>query len=123
MQKGFVVMNNRIKQLRKALNLSQKDFGKAIGAAITTISGYETGRDVIGNRILTTICNTFNANPEWLRTGKGEMFLTSSKSSVEDLRKEYNLSNIEYELIKSYLDLPVDKRNEFAKILIGMVKK
>ena len=116
-------MNTRIKQLRENLGLSQQHFGKIINIAPSTISSLETGHRQLTERNITIICDTFNVNPEWLRTGEGEMFLTSPKSSVEDLRKEYNLSDIEYELIKSYLDLPIDKRNEFAKILVGMVKK
>lgn len=117
------IMKLRVKQLRNSLSLSQKDFGEAIGLSNSTVCAIEKGCHQLSERNIAIICDTFNANPEWLRTGKGEMFLTPSKSSIKDLRKEYNLSDIEYELIKSYLDLPVDKRNEFAKILIGMVKK
>lgn len=116
-------MKQRIRQLRNHLNLYQENFGAAIGLSGATVSAIENGHQQLSERNITIICNTFNVNPEWLRTGEGEMFLASSKSSVEDLRKEYNLSDIEYELIKSYLDLPIDKRNEFAKILVGMVKK
>lgn len=116
-------MELRVKQLRNSLGLSQKDFGEAIGLSKSTVCAIEKGCHQLTERNVTIICDTFNVNPEWLRTGEGEMFLASPKSSVEDLRKEYNLSDIEYELIKSYLDLPIDKRNEFAKILVGMVKK
>lgn len=68
-------MNDRIKQLRKHLNLTQQQFAEQIGSVQNTITGYETGRRVPSNQVITLICKTFDVNEEWLRTGKGEMFI------------------------------------------------
>lgn len=67
-------MNQRIFDLRKSLNLTQEDFGKAIGMAGTTISDIENNRCPVTEKTLIAVCSKFNVNEKWLRTGQGNMF-------------------------------------------------
>lgn len=67
-------MNSRIKELRKALKLSQDEFGAKLGITNTAISGYESGRRSPTEQIILSICRTFNVNENWLRYGEGEIF-------------------------------------------------
>ena len=67
-------MHERIKELRKALGLTQQEFADRIGSVQNTITGYETGRRVPSNQVITLICREFDVNENWLRTGEGEMF-------------------------------------------------
>lgn len=72
-------MNERIKELRKALGLTQQEFASRIGSVQNTITGYETGRRVPSNQVIALICKTFNVDENWLRTGAGEMFQKKTK--------------------------------------------
>lgn len=72
-------MGERIKKLRKALGLTQKEFGERIGVKPNTIGTYEIGRNEPIDAVLTLICREFNVNEKWLRTGEGEMFAQQSK--------------------------------------------
>lgn len=72
-------MNKRIKEVREYSELTQEEFGKRIGSARNTIANYETGNRTPSNAVITSICREFNVNEEWLRTGKGEMFLSVNK--------------------------------------------
>ena len=72
-------MKNRIKQIRKHYNLNQEDFGERIGAKQSTVTAYECGNRVPMDVTITSICREFGVNEEWLRTGKGEMFLPKSR--------------------------------------------
>ena len=72
-------MKNRIKQIRKHFNLNQEDFGKRIGAKQSTVTAYECGNRVPMDVTITSICREIGVNEEWLRTGKGEMFLPKSR--------------------------------------------
>ena len=72
-------MKNRIKQIRKHYNLNQEDFGKRIGAKQSTVTAYECGNRIPMDVTITSICREFGVNEEWLRTGKGEMFLPKSR--------------------------------------------
>ncbi len=72
-------MKDRIKELRKALGLTQQEFAERIGSVQNTITGYETGRRIPSNQVITLICKEFNVSEEWLRTGNGEMFIQLSR--------------------------------------------
>lgn len=67
-------MDNRLKQLRRALNMTQDEFSKKIGLARNSVANYEIGRREPTNSIIVSICREFDVNEEWLRTGQGEMF-------------------------------------------------
>lgn len=72
-------MNERLKKLRKALDLTQQAFADKIGMKQNTIAQYEMGRTVPSDAIIFSICREFNVNEDWLRTGKGDMFLKLSR--------------------------------------------
>ena len=72
-------MGERIKELRKALGLTQQEFAKRIGSVQNTITGYETGRRIPSSQVISLISREFNVNETWLRTGEGEMFVQLSK--------------------------------------------
>ena len=67
-------MNQRIKQLRRSLNLTQQDFAERIGLKQNSIALIESGKRNISNQAVLSICREFNVNETWLRTGDGEMF-------------------------------------------------
>lgn len=64
-------MNNRIKELRLDLGLSQEAFGKRIKIQRSSVSKIETGENSPSDQTISLICKEFNVNEEWLRTGKG----------------------------------------------------
>lgn len=68
-------MNERLKELRKTLKLTQKEFGEKIGLTNFTISDIEKGKLSLTERNLNLICERFNVNKEWLKNGTGGMFL------------------------------------------------
>lgn len=73
-------MENRIKELRKALNLSQQEFADKIGIKRGAVANYEIGRNAPIDAVISLICREFSVNEEWLRTGNGEMFRAKTRS-------------------------------------------
>lgn len=69
-------MNERFKEIRKALELSQEKFGERLGVTKTAISKIESGTNNPTDTIIKLLCNEYNVNEEWLLNGDGEMFLT-----------------------------------------------
>ena len=49
---GVRIMGNRIRELRKAKNMTLKDLGKILGVAESTVSQYETGKRQPDNETL-----------------------------------------------------------------------
>lgn len=69
-----MTIGERIKELRKALNKNQTDFGAKIGSPHTTIANWECGRREVSETVLLSIAREYGCSEEWLRTGEGEMF-------------------------------------------------
>lgn len=65
-------MNERIKKLRKVLELNQTDFGNKIGIRQGSVAAYESGARTPIDAVIVSICREFNVNEDWLRTGDGE---------------------------------------------------
>lgn len=68
-------MNERIKELRIKLNLTQTELGDRIGITRAAISRIESGERNVTEQVFLSICREFDVNEEWLRTGEGEMFI------------------------------------------------
>ena len=63
-----VGMNERIKLLRKALELNQTDFGARIGVKQGTVAAYESGARVPLDSVVVSICREFGVSESWLRS-------------------------------------------------------
>lgn len=72
-------MQNRIREVRKALHMTQADFGAKIGVRGNTVTGYENGQRVPSDAVIVSICREFHVDEHWLRTGEGEMFIQISR--------------------------------------------
>lgn len=70
-------LNERLKQIRKALNLSQEEFGKHLGVTKASISRLEAGINNVTDQMTKSICREYNIDFHWFTTGEGEMFAES----------------------------------------------
>src|SRR3546814_10490088 len=68
--------HHRLKQVRKALGLSQGQLAAKIGRKQGSVSDIERGRNSIDG-IVQLLKLTFRVNPDWLIEGHGNMFLPS----------------------------------------------
>jgi len=66
--------SDRIKAVRKALGVSQKDFCGGIYLSRSFYAKIETGARSPNERVYELISNKYNVNKDWLITGRGEMF-------------------------------------------------
>lgn len=121
-------MNERIKKLRKILDLTQQEFGDRLGIKRNTIATYESGRNDPIDAVISLICKEFNVNEEWLRGGVGEMFKAEPTDELDALSARYNLKHKDYVFIEkllknvSFRNMLEDFCLEYAKdILTGGV--
>lgn len=73
-------MNDRIKELRKALGLSQDEFGRRLGVTRGAVTNIELNKVEPKPLFVDLICREFNVNELWLREGIGEMFQERTRS-------------------------------------------
>lgn len=82
-------MNERLKKLRKTLDLTQQKFADTLGVKRNTVGQWECGINAITDQVITSICREFNVNEEWLRNGTGDMFLpTDRNADIAKLTKQ-----------------------------------
>lgn len=70
-----MTINDRVKQVRNKLGLTQAEFGNRITLAQGYLTNIETGKREVTEKIQRLICLEFHVNEDWLRTGEGEMFI------------------------------------------------
>lgn len=76
-------MNERIKEPRKELKLTQQEFADELKISRGNIGAYEVGKNAPSDAVVSLICKTFNVNEEWLRVGVGDMFLELPEEDEE----------------------------------------
>ncbi len=75
-------IGERIKKLRKRLDLTQSEFAARVGLSGSGLSNYEMGRSTPLNPIIKAICDSYGVRELWLRTGEGEMMADLPKEDV-----------------------------------------
>ncbi|MCR6516290.1 MAG: helix-turn-helix transcriptional regulator [Clostridium chrysemydis] len=100
-------MNTRLKEIRKALELTQSEFAKKLNLSQNHISSLENGSRAITTRISLDLERIFNVNINFLETGSGDMFIepkTLINEDTKELLHLYNLADNETKhLIKALL--------------------
>lgn len=107
-------MKERLKKLRKELDLTQQEFADRIGISRGNIATYETRDGSPGSSVINLICREFNVSETWLRTGEGEMFLPSPNGVLDELVQKYGLSTRGKVIVEKFLDLNPDVQEAVA---------
>ncbi|GHV05154.1 hypothetical protein FACS189485_11700 [Spirochaetia bacterium] len=84
-------INQRIRQVRVALELSQRKFSTLLSLSSGYIAGIEAESRQPNGRLIKLIVAEFGVSEEWLKTGNGEMF--SSPKIDEKSAKLISLFN------------------------------
>lgn len=75
-----MTIGERVKELRKQINLTQQAFADRLNLKRNTVGSYEVNVVEPSDRTISDICREFNVNETWLRTGEGEMFNQITRS-------------------------------------------
>lgn len=114
---GGDLTEQRLKELRKALHLTQQDFAFRLGISRNNIATYEIGKSRPGDAVMALICREFNVNETWLRTGEGEMFAKAPTDIVSEVAEKLGLNEFEQLILNAYVKLPKQLRDAFC---VGM---
>lgn len=101
----------RIKLLRTELGMSQEEFGKKLGVSRSVIANIEYDRLKRPDQkepIYRLICEKFDVNEQWLRTGEGSMYI--------ELTREENIAGFVGKILRNQDDT-------FQKRFIDMLSK
>ena len=73
-------LNERINYLIKSLGMKKTAFAEKLNVSQAFVSQLCSGVKQPSERTIQDICTKFNVNEEWLRTGKGEIFIRLSRN-------------------------------------------
>ena len=112
-------ISNRISTVIEHSKLTKTEFAERINVSQPFISKLAKGISTPSDRTIADICREFNVNEDWLRTGKGEMFLKLSPDEEFDaICKEIRVSDdIIKDIIKVYWGLSDDKKAVVKEII------
>ena len=66
-------MKERLKELRKILNLTQRELAEKIGVKTSQVGGRETGYRALSAARIAQICAALHVRREWFETGQGDV--------------------------------------------------
>lgn len=116
-------MRDRIKCLRKYLELSQKEFADRIHVSRNYIYQLESTDKPISKKFITLVCEEYNVNEDWLLTGEGDMFIEVNR---RDAIREYMLSitpeEERSEIMMKYIDVLSELSTEQLKLVLDVAK-
>lgn len=126
-------MDERIKELRQVLGLTQQAFADKLSTSRSNIANYEVRKNFPSDAVISLICREFNVNEEWLRNGTGEMFKEmlpedEIASYVEDLLEEKDnpFFSLIIDMMRTYCELDEPSRKvalEYFRRLRDNIKK
>ena len=100
---------NRLKTLRKTLGLTQAQMGAKLAIKQNSYSVLENSTK-IDEKNIALICASLNVNENWLRYGKGEMFVVTDKTIVDEIVERYEFGDLERKILEVYIALPKENR-------------
>lgn len=107
-------MQNKLAELRKERNMSQKEFSKIFNVAQNTISQWEQGKRNMDTEILVKLADYFQVTTDYL-LGRSEA--ASHRTNV------FHLSPSEELLVKKYRTLPDLSRETLDTVLDSLYLK
>lgn len=114
-------MNERLRELRKSLNLTLGEFGAKIGISIGGLSDIERGRREIQERHILLILSAFpQVSEDWLRNGTGEMFQPVG-DSLEHKIAQLDLPDIAQVVVERYQKLPPEARQIVLEYMHSLI--
>jgi transcriptional regulator with XRE-family HTH domain len=105
-----MTINERIKEIRRTLNKSQREFAQAIYVSYGYLSEIETGHKEVKDRLVHLISGAFSVNKHWLLTGKGRMFNSTPEEKMEKMTGLFN------ELYPEYQDFILRQIDELIEL-------
>lgn len=115
-----MTLGERVRKIRRQMDLTQQDFGKRIGIKSNSVSLIESGGRNASDQVVLAICREFDISEDWLRTGAGEMFEPEATNALDALVKERGISRGEQILIEKFLNLKPESRQAVMNYLLDV---
>lgn len=125
-------MKDRIRKIRKELDLTQQKFADKLSVKRNTVAQWELGINALTDQVVTSVCREFNVNEDWLRNGGSDenMFIKLSKDEELAMYTQMLLDSTDdvvadmiKEIIVMYEKLDNDSKQVIKNITKGLLDK
>ena len=106
-----MTQGERVLEIRKSLNMTMDQFGEKLGVQKSAISKIEKGRVNLSDQMAISICREYNVNYDYLINGEGEMFDDLPQTVLDELCAQYDLDDLDRNLVEMYLEMPEQVRD------------
>jgi transcriptional regulator with XRE-family HTH domain len=103
-------LDSRIRNVRKELKMSQKEFAERMGVSQGTVSWSEQPDKNVPDSTIKSICTIFNVNENYLLYDESPMFIEPDTFSLDNFIVERGGTDLEKEIIKTYFELDPEVR-------------
>lgn len=114
-------MNERLKEIRKSMHMTQEIFAKSIGISRSNLTNIELGKIQLTDRLIKTICSVHNINENWLRYGNenmhneltsddelslliGSLYADNDEFKKKVIKTMLNMNDNEWMFIKNFIE-------------------
>lgn len=118
-----MTQGERLKKIRKTLDLTLEKFGENLGVKKASLSAIENGKRNLTEQLTLSICRVYKVNYDYIVYGNGEMFDSLPETVLDELCMQYNLDEDDRDILKFYLDLPENAKTAIKKQLKKTFKK
>lgn len=118
-----MTIGERVKELRKQVNLTQQAFADRLNLKRNTVGSYEVNVVEPSDRTISDICREFNVNETWLRTGEGEMLNQITQSEKLAAFLADITANEEDSFKRQFVEVLAELEPEDWKFLERMARK
>lgn len=112
-------IGDRIKKIRKTLNVKQSEMAEKLGLQQGSLSDIERGRvKNVTDRVIKDICREYEISESWIKTGEGKMN-DPIKDFNEFIATKYRyLEDIDKKIIEEYVKLKPEIRKKMREFFI-----
>lgn len=101
-------MNERLKEIRKALGMTQQEFADHLNVSKNNIVHYELARRNPSASFISLLCTKCGVNEKWILTGEGDMRVPRTDASIAA------------EIADKYVHINSRTKNEILKLISDM---
>lgn len=115
-----MAINDKLKQLRKSRGLTQEEAADIFGVSISSYQKYERDKGCVTPSldVLIRIADYYKVSVDFLLGREN-----GEQTALDELAGQFNMSMLEKEIVKGYLELPDDMRENLMDFLDRTVRK
>jgi transcriptional regulator with XRE-family HTH domain len=99
---SYMSENERLKEIRKALELTQREFSETLDIKQGSYSDVERGKAGISAILLKNLIRRFRVNPLWLCEGEGDMFIENVDNKTGSFKNQD--ITVKQKIARSFID-------------------